>query len=205
MAGLPAAGKTTTAARLHAAAGGGLIRSCDVFQDLGIDLPAWVQRTAGFTREAEAYEALRARAYTEMRRRLAASLAAGAAPVVVDAVHGEPDQRAAAYALCAGYGIVPLVVWCRCDDAAETARRLAARRGREAQPENEASDPSVFTQVRRRWRDPAGDRAPDGTAVPVVVHDTVRQAVHAANAAGVPWVAVLAGALAGTGPVAGPR
>jgi len=51
MCGLPASGKTTTAERLHAHAGGVLIRSCDVYQELGISLPDWVRRTEGFTRD----------------------------------------------------------------------------------------------------------------------------------------------------------
>ena len=70
MSGLPASGKTTTAARLHRELGGTLIRSCDVYADLGIDLPAWVRRTDGFTRNAAEYEAARDEAYEEMRRRL---------------------------------------------------------------------------------------------------------------------------------------
>ena len=36
MCGLPASGKTTTAERWHARLGGVLIRSCDVYQALGI-------------------------------------------------------------------------------------------------------------------------------------------------------------------------
>ena len=35
MCGLPASGKTTTAERLHGYAGGVLIRSCDVYKELG--------------------------------------------------------------------------------------------------------------------------------------------------------------------------
>src|SRR5262245_25892830 len=59
MAGLPASGKTTTAARLHAMVGGELIRSCDVYQALGIDLPEWVRRTRGFTVNVTAYDRAR--------------------------------------------------------------------------------------------------------------------------------------------------
>lgn len=43
--GLPASGKTTTAMRLHAELGGVLIRSCDIYQELGIVLSEWVERT----------------------------------------------------------------------------------------------------------------------------------------------------------------
>ena len=44
MCGLPASGKTTTAMRLYAQLGGDLIRSCDIYQELGIVLPEWVRR-----------------------------------------------------------------------------------------------------------------------------------------------------------------
>ncbi len=54
LAGLPASGKTTVAGRLHRRLGGVLIRSCDVYTALGIDLPGWVERTAGFTRDLAA-------------------------------------------------------------------------------------------------------------------------------------------------------
>ena len=70
MCGLPVSGKTSTAARLHAVAGGTLIRSCDVYQSLGIVLPEWVRRTRGFTMEVAAYDAVRDDAYREMDRRL---------------------------------------------------------------------------------------------------------------------------------------
>src|SRR5260370_380754 len=65
MCGLPASGKTTTAARLHATLGGVLIRSCDVYRDLGISLPEWVRRTRSFTEGVEAYLSLRDAAYRE--------------------------------------------------------------------------------------------------------------------------------------------
>ncbi len=57
--------------------GGMLIRSCDVYADLGISLPAWVERTAGFTRDVSAYDAARDAAYAEMGRRLTQALEAG--------------------------------------------------------------------------------------------------------------------------------
>jgi len=66
MCGLPASGKTTTAERLHAHAGGVLIRSCDVYQELGISLPDSVRRTEGFTRDVTAYEQARDAAYARM-------------------------------------------------------------------------------------------------------------------------------------------
>src|SRR5262245_7710823 len=104
MCGLPASGKTTTAERLHARLGGVLIRSCDVYQSLGISLPDWVRRTRGFTADVDAYDRVRDAAYAEMGRRLDAVLAAGASLVIVDAVHGEPAKRAAVYAICLARG-----------------------------------------------------------------------------------------------------
>ena len=101
MCGLPASGKTTTAARLHASLGGRLIRSCDVYADLGISLPDWVRRTKAFTERVDEYARLRDAAYVEMARRLDEGLTAGVTPVIVDAVHGEPDKRAAVYAASA--------------------------------------------------------------------------------------------------------
>ena len=85
MSGLPASGKTTTALRLHARLGGVLIRQCDVYARLGIDLRAWARRTAGFTRDVDAYERVRDAAYVVMLDELRAALAQGARRVVIDA------------------------------------------------------------------------------------------------------------------------
>ena len=178
MAGLPASGKTTTAPRLHAGLGGELIRSCDVYQALGIVLPDWVRRTRGFTVNVEGYDRLRDRAYVEMRRRLETVLSAGASLVIVDAVHGEPGKRAAAYAVCHAWKATPILVHCRCKDQREVARRFRARSGREHEPPNEASDLSVFRDIARRWSDPADDRLPDGRTPTVVVYDTSRGAAE---------------------------
>lgn len=172
MCGLPASGKTTTAGRLHRSLGGLLIRSCDVYADLGISLPAWVRRTRGFTERVDDYARRRDAAYAEMARRLEAGLAAGATPVIVDAVHGEPDKRAAVYAGCRARGASPLLVWCRCDDPAETERRVLARRGRESEPEHEAADLSVVRHLSALWRDPTAD-ARGAPPVPVLVYDTL--------------------------------
>ncbi len=172
MSGLPASGKTTTAMRLHACTGGVLIRSCDVYQALRISLPEWVKRTQGFTVNVAAYERVRDRAYREMARRLAESLASRGALVILDAVHGEPDKRQAVYEICQAHGVTPVLMVCRCDDLEEVGRRFRARRGREAQPEHEASDLSVFRDIRRRWCDPHADRLPDGRPVPMVTYDT---------------------------------
>lgn len=172
MCGLPAAGKTTAAARLHAFAGGTLIRSCDVFAALGISLPEWVARTRGFAVGAREYEAVRARAYVEMGRRLQTALGASRTPVVVDAAHVERATREAAYALGLRHGARPAVLWCRCDDAEELARRLERRRGREREPEHEASDPSVVRHLAGLWQDPREDALVVAGTVPLVVYDT---------------------------------
>lgn len=172
MCGLPASGKTTTAERLHAAIGGALIRSCDVYQALGISLPDWVRRTRGFTMDVHLYDRVRDEAYREMGRRLAAVLRAGASPVIVDAVHGEPEKRADMYAICQAHGAMPVLLRCRCDDPTEIARRFGARTGREHEPPNEASDLSVFRDITRRWQDPAGDRLPDGRPPALITYDT---------------------------------
>jgi predicted kinase len=177
MCGLPASGKTTTAGRLHARLGGALIRSCDVYQDLGISVADWVRRTRGFTVDVAAYDAVRDRAYVEMARRLDVTLVARTSPVVVDAVHGEPAKRAAVYQVCRARGATPVLLVCRCDDPAEVTRRLRERQGREREPPHEASDVSVFHDISRRWRDPAEDRLPDGRAPTVITYETRTGAV----------------------------
>ena len=177
MAGLPASGKTTTAERLHARIGGELIRSCDVYQALGIVLPDWVRQTHGFTVNVEGYDRLRDQAYVEMGRRLETALAAGASLVIVDAVHGEPDKRAAVYAICDSWKAKPILVHCRCEDSMEVARRFRSRNGREHEPPNEASDLSVFRDIARRWSDPAHDRLSDGRIPTVVLYETASGAV----------------------------
>jgi predicted kinase len=174
MCGMAAAGKTTTAARIHAFAEGVLIRSCDVFLALGISVPDWVARTHGFTRDVDAFQRLRVAAYAEMGRRLTEALREGAHLVIIDAVHGARASREAVYATCEAFGAMPVLVWCRCDDFEETARRFERRRGREHEPEHEASDLSVYKNIADHWQDPSGDRLPDGTPVPIVVVDTMR-------------------------------
>jgi predicted kinase len=173
MCGMPAAGKTTTAARIHDFAGGVLIRSCDVFQDLGISVPEWVARTHGFTREVSAFQRLREAAYAEMARRLTAALRAAAPLVIVDAVHGARASRERVYAMCETFGALPVLVWCRCDDFEEITRRFGRRRGHEREPEHEASDLSVYKNIADHWQDPSTDRLPDGSPVPLVTFDTV--------------------------------
>jgi predicted kinase len=169
--GLPASGKTTTAARLHSGVGGALIRSCDVYEELGISLPGWVHRTAGFTRDVAAYERVRDRAYRRMLDLLVDQLIAGARIVILDAVHGEIEKRRAVFDVCAAHHAEPLLVWCRCDDRVETERRLSSRLGREAEPEREASDSSVFDHLAGLWSDPTDERC-GSKLVPVLTYDT---------------------------------
>jgi predicted kinase len=171
MCGLPASGKTTTAERLHAHAGGVLIRSCDVYQELGISLPDWVRRTEGFTRNVTAYEQARDAAYARMLSLLEEHLTAGARLVIVDAVHGESTKRKAIFDLCATHDSGPLLLWCRCDDRREIERRLNSRRGRESEPECEASDWSVFGHLARLWEAPSNERCGSNT-VSVLSYDT---------------------------------
>jgi predicted kinase len=173
MCGLPASGKTTTATRLQARRGGVLIRSCDIYQELGIALPAWVKRTAGFTSNVWEYDRVRDRAYAEMARRADLSLANGSPFVVIDAVHGERAKRQPLYEICAARDATPILVVCTCDDFTETRRRFQAREGHEAEPEREASDLAVFRDIRRRWESPFEDQLPDGTRPAILIHDTL--------------------------------
>jgi len=110
--------------------------------------------------------------FQSARERLDQALAAGAALVIVDAVHGEPDKRAAMYATCEARGATPVLLRCRCDDPTEISRRFGARAGREHEPPSEASDLSVFRDIARRWQDPADDRLPDGRAPTLITYDT---------------------------------
>lgn len=174
MCGLPASGKTTAGERIHALAGGVLIRSCDVYRALGIDLPAWVRKTRGFTQGVDAYQRERDRAYEEMARRLERALARARELVVIDAVHGERAKREVVYRLCEAAGRVPILVWCRCEDVEEIRRRIEKRLGRESEPENEASDLSVLHHIAKLWENPVADRLADGQLVPLVEYDTVR-------------------------------
>src|SRR5262244_1393977 len=158
MCGLPAAGKTTTAERLHAGLGGVLIRSCDVYQELGISLPDWVQRTRGFTHDVTAYEQARDAAYARMRGLLECHLTTGAELVIIDAVHGEPAKRRAVFHVCAAFGADPLLVWCRCNDQKETERRIMRRRGaKPIQPARRAIAPSSITSPDSGSRLPTSD------------------------------------------------
>lgn len=184
MCGLPASGKTTIGNQLAAHTGFAIIRSCDVYRDLGISLPEWVRRTRGFTENIADYEQERDRAYEEMARRLQRLLAQVPSALVVDAVHGERSKRQVVYDICAGRGVTPTIVWCRCEDMNEVRRRLALRVGRESEPEHEASDWSVFQHILSLWEDPGKDRLPGGAAVPVVICDTLARRCRPAGPAG---------------------
>jgi predicted kinase len=179
MSGLPASGKTTTAGRLHAVLRGTLIRSCDVYQRLGIRLPDWVAETRGFTEGVEAYDRVRDHAYEEMARLLEETLVMGASLVIVDAVHGELSKREAVYGICLTQGATPVIVLCECDDWRETERRFVARRRREGEPEHEASDLAVYRDIKRRWQHPAADTLPDGRAPTILRVDTLRNRLTA--------------------------
>jgi predicted kinase len=174
MCGLPASGKTTTAGQLHSYAGGVLIRSCDVYRDLGIQLPEWIVRTRGFTIDVHEYDQVRDRAYEEIARRLEHhSRSAGL--VILDAVYGERAKRSVIYAICRARRAEVTLIHCRCDAPTETARRFDRRRGRENVPEHEASDWSVFRDIERRWEDPHADISVGGGPPPIITVDTLRE------------------------------
>ena len=173
MCGLPASGKTTSSARLHASLGGVLIRSCDIYQELGIVVSEWVQRTKRFTAEIEKYNLLRDKAYLRMAGRAKEELEAGNSPVIIDFAHPDLEKRCKLYEVCLSCGATPVIVLCQCNDLEEVQRRFCARRGREAEPENEASDLSVFEDMRRRWQSPLFDVLSDGNRPTIIKYDTV--------------------------------
>lgn len=173
MSGLPASGKTTTAMRLHAELGGLLIRSCDIYQELGIVLLDWVERTQRFTVDVGAYDHVRDEAYNRMATRVDRSLEAGLPLVIVDAVHGEEDKRRRLYDICHARHAAPILVVCCCDEFEEVRRRFRARGGHEREPQHEASDVSVFHDIRRRWQTPLTDTLADGTHPTILTYDTI--------------------------------
>jgi predicted kinase len=177
MCGLPASGKTMTAMRLHAQLGGVLIRSCDIYQELGIVLSDWVKRTAGFTTNVSDYDRVRDHAYAEMARRADLNLANGLPLVIIDAVHGERAKRQRLYEISASRGATPFLIVCMCPDFSEVQRRFHARKRREAEPELEASDLSVFHDIQRRWESPLKDELPGGGSPPVLVYNTLNRGV----------------------------
>lgn len=181
--GLPASGKTTTAMRLHAELGGVLIRSCDIYEELGIVLSEWVERTQRFTVDVAAYDRVRDEAYIQMARRVDRSLENGSPLVIVDAVHGERDKRRRLYEICDARRAAPILALCCCDDLEEIRRRFRARRGHEREPQHEASDLSVFYDIQRRWQPPLTDVLPDATRPTILTYDTLEVRVAVTHGA----------------------
>lgn len=171
MCGLPASGKTTAAGRLHERLGGALIRSCDIYQELGIVVSDWVRRTNGFTDLAE-YDRLRDQAYLRMAQMADGMLSAGCPLVFIDFAHPDLAKRRVLYDICHKHEATVVVLICCCDDVREVQRRFQARRGREAEPEHEASDLSVFDDINRRWQSPLSDTLSDGTQPTILLNDT---------------------------------
>ena len=159
--------------RLHAELGGVLIRSCDIYRELGIVLSAWVERTQRFTVDLDAYDRVRDDAYVEMARRVDFTLAAGASLAIVDAVHGERDKRSRLYDICRAWRASPILIVCCCEDFEEVQRRFRTRQGREREPQHEASDLSVFRDISRRWQTPLQDVLPDGTRPTALTYDSL--------------------------------
>lgn len=119
MSGLPGTGKSTVAATLAGHIGAAYLSSDTVRKQLaGID-PR--------TRADDQYHAglyapdMHQRTYEELRRRAAVHLAAGR-PVVLDAMHGRADERAAAIALAVAHGVPALIAELRLDDEAARER-----------------------------------------------------------------------------------
>jgi predicted kinase len=186
------------AGRLRAVLGGTLIRSCDVYQQLGIRLPEWVAKTRGFTEDVEAYERVRDHAYEALAHSLEEALVTGESLVIVDAVHGEWPKRQAVYRICATHSAAPVILLCECDDWRETERRFAARRGREGEPEHEASDLAVYRDIKRRWQHPADDTLPDGQAPTILRVDTLRNRLTAEPGGNLSILSAIRRALAAT-------
>lgn len=182
MCGLPASGKTTTSVRLCAQLGGVLIRSCDIYQELGIVVSEWVSRTKGFTVGLGEYDRLRDLAYDRMAIRVDEFLTNRSSWVFVDFAHPDLNKRMVLYELCAGCRAHAVVLLCQCDDFREVQRRFSARRGREAQPEHEASDLSVYKDIQRRWQSPVSDVLSDGTRPTLLLHDTLAGTIAVLNA-----------------------
>lgn len=178
MCGLPASGKTTTAMRLHAYLGGVLIRSCDIYEKMGIVVSEWVRRTKGFTVNNEEYDRLRDAAYVQMRLQVDDVLATGAPLIIVDFAHPDLFNRYAIYAICLSRKANPVLILCLCDDFEEVRRRFSKRRGLEGDPQHEASDLSVFHDIRRRWQSPITDVLANGSRPTIVTYDTLSGRVN---------------------------
>ncbi len=123
MAGLPATGKSTVAGTLAGRIGAAYLSSDATRKQLaGLDPRARVPEE----RHAEVYgPEMNQRTYDELRRRASAHLAAGR-PVVLDAMHGRAEERAAAVAIAREHGVPALIAELRLDDA-EARARIEAR------------------------------------------------------------------------------
>jgi predicted kinase len=177
MCGLPASGKTTAAGCLFRRFGGVLVRSCDIYQELGIVVSEWVRHTRGFSLHLREYDRVRDEAYLRMEVRVDAALTNGCPWVIVDFAHPELAKRRTLYKLARHHGATLAVVLCRCDDLEEVKRRFSARRGREMDPEHEASDLAVFRDIKRRWQNPISDPLPHGIRRTLLLNDTAEGVV----------------------------
>ena len=121
--GLPASGKSTAAGALAGRIGAAWVSSDAVRKRLaGLDPRA---RPDEAQREALYGADMTERTYAELLRRAGEHLDAGRA-VVIDAVHGRAEERAAARALAAARGVPCLVAELRLGEA-EALARIAAR------------------------------------------------------------------------------
>lgn len=159
--------------RLHEGLGGVLIRSCDIYEELGIVVSDWIRRTKGFTVNLGEYDRLRDEAYSRMWLRADEEFAAGTPIVIIDFAHPDLKKRRMLYNICINRGAAPVLVLCRCNDFEEVRRRFSSRRGREAEPEHEASDLSVLDDIRRRWENPLTDLLSNGNRPTIIMYDTV--------------------------------
>jgi hypothetical protein len=89
-----------------------------------------------------------------------------------------------------------VILLCECDDWRETERRFAARRGREGEPEHEASDLAVHRDIKRRWQHPAADTLPDGHAPTILRVDTLQNRLTAESSGNLSIVSAICRALA---------
>ncbi len=84
------------------------------------------------------------------------------------------------------------LLWCRCEDHAKIECRLSLRRGRESEPECEASDWSVFEHLARCWEAPSEEWC---GSVPVLSYDTRRGRLQWLRRASRPLSALIENAL----------
>jgi predicted kinase len=119
MSGLPATGKSTVAGTLACRIGAAYLSSDAVRKQLAGMSPR--ERSTDEFRAGVYSPEMTRRTYAELRRRAAMHLTAGR-PVVLDAMHGREEERAAARALAAEHGLPHLIAELRLDDDAARAR-----------------------------------------------------------------------------------